>query len=77
MPSAAEPDRAAGMPVRLRKLVGSLGVLAFLVFYVGAVGLLYRFVPNNQALRLLYFAAAGLLWGVPILPLIRWMNGGG
>ena len=65
------------MPVRTRKLLGSLGVLAFLMFYVGAVGALYRFVPDNQALRLGYFAAAGLLWGVPVVPLIRWMNGTG
>ncbi len=76
-----EPDatleRPAGLPVRVRKLVGSLGVLAFLLFYVGAVGALYRFVPDNQAVRLVYFAIAGTLWGVPVIPLIRWMNGGG
>lgn len=64
------------MPTRLRKLLGSLGVLIFLALYVGAVGWLYRYVPDHPGARLAYFAAAGLLWGVPLLPLIRWMNGG-
>ncbi|MBE7218028.1 MAG: DUF2842 domain-containing protein [Caulobacteraceae bacterium] len=70
-------QRPAGLPVRLRKLVGSAAVLLFLLAYVGAVTSLYRFVPDNQAARLAYFAAAGLLWGVPVLPLLRWMNGRG
>ena len=63
------------MPTRLRKLLGSVAVVAFIALYVGVAGALYRFVPNHPLARLGYFAVAGLCWGLPLLPLIRWMNG--
>jgi hypothetical protein len=64
------------MPTRLRKLVGSVAVVVFIAFYVGAAGAAYRFVPSQPLAQLAYFAVVGLVWGVPLLPLIRWMNGG-
>ena len=63
------------MPTRLRKLFGSAGVLAFLGAYVWAVSLLADRVPANTWAQTAFFAAAGVLWGVPLIPLIRWMNG--
>ena len=62
------------MPPRLKKLVGSVAVLAFIALYVGVAAALYRFVPDNSFLRLAYFAVVGMAWGLPIVPLIRWMN---
>lgn len=64
------------MPTRLRKLLGSAGVLAFLAAYVGSVAVLADRVPPNAWAQTAFFAAAGVLWGVPLIPLIRWMNGG-
>ena len=64
------------MPTRWRKFIGSVGMLAFLGLYaVGAV-MLYEHLPDVKALKLIYMAAAGLAWGVPMFPLITWMNRG-
>jgi hypothetical protein len=65
------------MPTRVRKLVGSLGVLVFLAAYVWIVTRLAERLPRQIVAETLFYVAAGLLWGVPLIPLIRWMNGGG
>ena len=62
------------MSPRLKKLVGSGLILAFLAFYVWAVASIAPFVPAAWWAQLPYFGLAGLVWGVPLLPLIRWMN---
>ena len=64
------------MPTRLRKLIGSAGVIAFLGGYIWLVTLLADRVPRVTWAQTAFFAAAGVLWGVPLIPLIRWMNGG-
>ena len=64
------------MPARLRKLIGLFAILGFLLFYVGLVVQGARFVPEHGPWQFCYFALAGVLWGVPILPLISWMNRG-
>ena len=64
------------MPPRLRKLIGSAAVVAFLLGYIWAMTILADRVPPNPWIQTLFFAVAGVLWGVPIIPLIRWMNGG-
>jgi hypothetical protein len=64
------------MSARLRKLVGLVGILTFLLFYAGAVAQLAGHVPEHGPWQLIYFVLAGVLWGVPILPLISWMNRG-
>ena len=63
------------MPTRVRKLVGSVGVVLFLAAYVWIVTLVADHIPRNVAVETLFYAAAGLLWGAPLIPLIRWMNG--
>lgn len=63
------------MPTRLRKLIGSAGVVAFLLGYIWALTILADRVPRNTWAQTAFFAVAGVLWGVPIIPLIRWMNG--
>ncbi len=60
------------MGPRTRKAVASMGVLVFLAFYVWAVVSLAAFIPEAWWAQVLYFAVAGLAWGVPILPLISW-----
>ena len=64
------------MPTRLRKLIGSAGVVLFLLGYIWAMTILADHVPPNPWAQTAFFALAGVLWGVPIIPLIRWMNGG-
>jgi hypothetical protein len=62
------------MPTRLRKLVGGVGMLAFLFFYVGVMVAIADHLPDQWAVKLVFFVLAGTLWGVPLLPLITWMN---
>jgi hypothetical protein len=57
----------------LRRTVASLGIIVFLCVYIVAVSDVGRHLPpHNALLTLLYYALAGTLWGVPILPLISW-----
>ena len=64
------------MPPRLRKLIGSLGVLIFLAAYIVVAVTLADQLPDNRVIELLYFAVAGVAWGVPLLPLFRWIETG-
>jgi hypothetical protein len=65
---------AAAMSPRLRKLIGLVAILAFLVLYMGAVAQIAGHLPDHGPWQLIFFVLAGVLWGVPILPLISWMN---
>jgi len=57
----------------LRRIIASIGIVVFLFGYVVGVSDLGRHLPpHNTLLTLLYYALAGTLWGVPILPLISW-----
>ena len=64
------------MTARVRKLVGLVGILAFLLFYIGLIANLARYVPQHRIWQAVFFILAGVLWGVPILPLISWMGRG-
>jgi hypothetical protein len=64
------------MSARVRKLVGLVGILAFLLFYIGLIANLARYVPKHGIWQAAFFIPAGALWGVPILPLISWMGRG-
>lgn len=64
------------MSMRLRKLIGSFAVLVFILLYVGVVIRLAACVPDHGILQAAFFIVAGISWGIPILPLISWMNRG-
>ena len=64
------------MPARTRKLVGSLGVLAFLGVYIWAAASVAERLPDSTWVQLVYFAVVGTLWGVPLFPLIAWVQRG-
>jgi len=64
------------MSARLRKFIGLFGILGFLAAYVAAVSLIADYVPKHWAAQLVFYVIAGVGWGVPILPLISWMNRG-
>ncbi|MCR5880350.1 DUF2842 domain-containing protein [Phenylobacterium sp. J367] len=61
---------------RVRKLIGLVAMLAFIVAYAVLVVTVGEFVPRHWAAQLAYYVVAGVLWGVPLLPLFRWMNAG-
>jgi hypothetical protein len=62
------------LSVRVRKFVGLLAMIAFIVFYVGLMVRIGERVPDHWAVKLVFYVVAGLGWGVPLLPLISWMN---
>jgi hypothetical protein len=64
------------MSPRVRKLVGSVGVLAFLAFYIWAATAVAERLPDNIVIQLIYFAIVGTVWGVPLFPLIAWVQRG-
>lgn len=64
------------MPVRARRAVAAVGVLAFLAFYVWAVIGIGARLPDHPLAPLLFYGIAGVAWGVPLLPLLSWAEGG-
>ena len=64
------------MSPRARTLVGSIGVLAFLGFYIWAATAIAERLPDSTVVQLVYFALVGSLWGLPLFPLIAWVQRG-
>ncbi|MGE3245501.1 MAG: DUF2842 domain-containing protein [Beijerinckiaceae bacterium] len=65
---------------RNRKLVGAVAMLAFVVVYALVAMALAQARPlqeANKAIQAVCYAILGLGWIVPIMPLIKWMEGGG
>jgi hypothetical protein len=64
------------MPNRLRKLVGGLGLVVFVVAYAALAVTVAGWLPPNALVKLAYFLVVGVAWGGPVIPLIAWMNRG-
>ena len=64
------------MSSRIRKAVGGLGMLVFLAVYAAAAVTLAGHLPENRFIQMAYFIVAGIAWGLPIVPLIYWMEKG-
>lgn len=64
------------MTARVRKLFGGVAILAFLLFYIGVMLLVSDHLPDTWWARTGFFFVAGTAWGVPLFPLLSWMNRG-
>ncbi len=62
------------MSPRVKKFVGMIAILAFLAAYVLVASKIGDHVPALWWAQGIYYAIVGTLWGVPLFPLIRWMN---
>ncbi|MCP4314834.1 MAG: DUF2842 domain-containing protein [Hyphomicrobiales bacterium] len=64
------------MPVRLRKLIGTFILVALVVLYalVATTVAAYRLAEAPWWVHLLYFFLTGLLWVLPAMWIIRWME---
>jgi hypothetical protein len=61
---------------RTRKLVGTLAMLTFILVYAPLAMAVAesRIRDAPRVVQALAFAVLGLVWVVPLLPLIRWMQ---
>ncbi len=64
------------MSARARKAIGSLGILLFLGVYAWLVVTVGSRLPAIWWAQLPYYLVAGIAWGLPVIPLIAWMNRG-
>ena len=73
----SNPKEDAIMPIRLRKFIGTFIILALVVLYalVATTVATYRLAESAWYVHLLYFLFTGLLWVVPAMFVIRWMEG--
>ena len=65
---------------RTRKLIGTIAMVSFVVVYALVLMALAQAQPLQQAhgfVQGLFYVIGGMGWILPILPLIRWMEGGG
>jgi hypothetical protein len=64
------------MSTHLKKLIGTLAILAWLAIYsLIAMGVGVRILPHaGPLLRLVYYALAGTIWAVPVGLLLPWMH---
>ena len=63
------------MPVRLRKLVGTIILVILVVLYamVATTIATYRLAESPWWVHLIYFLVSGLVWVLPAMLIIRWM----
>ena len=48
------------MPARIRKLIGGVGVLMFLIAYAVLMTVIADHLPNQWAVKLIFFVVAGV-----------------
>lgn len=64
------------MGARTRRAAAAVAILVYLAAYIaGAVTLADR-LPNVAWMRLAYFVAAGLVWVIPVMPILTWAEHG-
>ncbi len=64
------------MPVRLRKLLGTVLIVVLVVLYalVATTVASYRLAQSPWWIHLLFFSISGVIWIIPAMFIIRWME---
>lgn len=72
---AAAPVLNNHMPIRLKKLVGTVLLVLLVVVYALAASAIAvgRLAESGPMVHLIFFLASGLLWVLPAMWIIRWM----
>lgn len=60
------------MSPRLRRFIATVGVLAFLAFWIWGSVTIADILPDIGWVKMIFFIVAGMGWGVPLIPLLRW-----
>ncbi|WP_137113832.1 DUF2842 domain-containing protein [Mesorhizobium sp. GR13] len=63
------------MPIRLKKLIGTVLLVALVVIYslLATAIAVARLGDSGPVVHLLFFLISGLLWILPAMLLIKWM----
>jgi hypothetical protein len=64
------------MPKRARTILGSIAIMVFLAAYVWAATAIGGKLPPRPWAWLLFYPIVGTAWGLPLIPLLSWMNKG-
>ena len=64
------------MRIRTRKLIGTIGLLALVTAWALLAMAIAQFALRAQSgvVVFLFYAAAGLGWVLPAMPLVSWMS---
>lgn len=64
------------MKRRQRKFIGAVAMLVFVVVYAMIVTAIAPRVllDGSPVVQMFFYVVAGLAWGIPLFPLIRWME---
>jgi hypothetical protein len=64
------------MPIRVRKFIGAIVLIALVVCWSLIAMALAQLpvIKANKLVESLYYVVAGLGWVLPAMPLIRWMS---
>jgi hypothetical protein len=63
------------MPIRLKKLIGTILLVALVVVYALAATTIAagRLAESGPVVHLIFFLVTGLLWVLPAMGIIKWM----
>ena len=61
---------------RIKKLIGTIIIPIWLILFIGIIATLAEIIlPNlNGFYVLLFYFIGGLIWIIPVLPIITWMQ---
>jgi Protein of unknown function (DUF2842) len=65
------------MPIRLKKFIGMVLLVALVIVYaiVAVMIASAQLAQSNWVVHLAYFTFSGLLWILPAMVIIKWMAG--
>jgi Protein of unknown function (DUF2842) len=63
------------MPVRLKKLIGTIVLVALVIVYALAATTIAagRLAESGPVVHFFFFLVSGLLWVLPAMAIIKWM----
>jgi hypothetical protein len=64
------------MPIRLRKLIGTVALIALVVSWALLAMAIAQLpaIKANGLIEVIYYVVAGLGWVLPAMPLVKWMS---
>lgn len=64
----------APLSPRTKKVYGGVLIMVFLAGYIYLAATLGNMLPDNILIKAVYYALIGIGWGVPLIPLLSWMD---